>query len=230
VSDSENGRRLHAVDDGLLRRREAIGDLGDALRLLVEHATATEAPTEELRRAAERIRQAAAPLGERARGRWDSPAADDMLAGVRLYNPVTGAGSAFAPPLEIGQDGAVTVGLCALGLAFEGPPGYAHGGVSAMLLDQMLGHAVGHSGNPGMTVRLDTGYRRPVPLLTPLRLTAEVTTIEGRRVTATGVIATAAEPGETLVEATGVFVALRAEQARELFGRVNGRNREPRAG
>ncbi|MDI6097431.1 PaaI family thioesterase [Actinoplanes sp. NEAU-A12] len=230
MSDSENGRRLHAVDDGLLRRRAAISDLGDALRLLVEHAAATEAPTEELRRAAERIRQAAAPLGERVRGRHDSPTADDMLAGVRLYNPVTGAGSALAPPLEIHSDGDLSIGACTLGLAFEGPPSFAHGGVSAMLLDQMLGYAVGHSGNPGMTVRLDTGYRKPVPLLTPLRLTAQVTGIEGRRVTATGIIAVAAEPGEILVEATGVFVALRAEQARRLFGQAIGRMRQSRAG
>ena len=231
MSEVDNGRRLHAVDDGLLRRREAIGDLGDALRLLIEQATATEAPTEELLRAAERIRQAAAPLGEHVRGRFDSPSADDLIDGVRLYNPVTGAGSALAPPVEIHRDGAVAVGTCTLGLAFEGPPSYAHGGVSAMLLDQMLGYAVTHSGNPGMTVRLDTTYRRPVPLHTPLRLTAEVTAVDGRRITATGTIAAAEEPGKILVEATGVFMALRAEQARRLFGPVLSRRyQEPQAG
>ncbi|MEU4619521.1 PaaI family thioesterase [Actinoplanes sp. NPDC023801] len=230
MSDVDNGRRLRAVDDGLSRRREAIAGLGDALRLLIENATATEAPTEELVRAAERIRHAAAPLGERVRGRFESAAADDLLGGVRLYNPVTGAGSAFAPPLEIRREDGLAIGTCTLGLAFEGPPSYAHGGVSAMLLDQMLGYAVTVSGHPGMTVRLDTGYRRPVPLYTPLRLTAEVAAIEGRRVTATGRIATADEPGEVLVEATGVFVALRAEQAQRLFGQVIGRNRESRAG
>ncbi|MEV0895606.1 PaaI family thioesterase [Actinoplanes sp. NPDC049802] len=230
MTESENGRRLHAVDDALPRRREAISELGDALRLLVEHATATEAPTEELLRAAERIRQAAAPLGVRVRGRHEPPSADDVRAGVRLYNPVTGAGSAFAPPLEIRQEGDVTVGECTLGLAFEGPPSYAHGGVSAMLLDQMLGYAAGASGNPGMTVRLDTGYRKPVPLLTPLRLTAEVVDVDGRRVTVAGSITTAAEPGEILVAATGVFVGLRAEQARRLFGAVIGRTKESRAG
>ncbi|KHD76500.1 thioesterase [Actinoplanes utahensis] len=222
---------MHAVDDGLLRRREAIGELGDALRLLVENATATEAPTEELLRAAERIRQAAAPLGERVRTRFDSATADDLIAGVRLYNPVTGAGSALAPPVEIHREGTVAIGTCTLGLAFEGPPSYAHGGVSAMLLDQMLGYAVTHSGNPGMTGRLETTYRRPVPLHTPLRLTGEVVGVENRRVTATGTIACADEPGRVLVEATGLFIALRAEQAQRLFGPVLSRRyQEPRAG
>jgi acyl-coenzyme A thioesterase PaaI-like protein len=107
-------------------------------------------------------------------------------------------------------------------MAFEGPPGYAHGGVSAMLLDQMLGYVVSASGNPGMTVRLDTSYRKPVPLLAPLRLSAEVIEVDGRVVTASGVITTAQAPDEILVEATGTFVALRAEQARRLFGPVLG--------
>ncbi|WUJ12335.1 PaaI family thioesterase [Actinoplanes sp. NBC_00393] len=220
---------MQAVD-GLLRRREAITELGDALRELVEYATTTEAPTEELRRAAERIRQAAAPLGERVRTRDVLSKADDLLSGVRMYNPVTGSGSALAPPLHITAVDGSAVGTCTLGMAFEGPPTYAHGGVSAMLLDQMLGYAAGLSGNPGMTVRLDTSYRKPVPLLTPLQLTASVQEIDGRRVTATGHIAAADAPDEVLVTATGVFIALRAEQARRLFGRVVNTNRPSRAG
>ncbi len=223
----EAARRLHAVDGppgtesaALLRRRRAIGELGDALRVLVEYATITEAPTDELRTAAERVRQAAAPLGERVRDRTALAAADDLIGGVRMYNPVTGTGSALAPPLHIEDADRVAVGSCTLGLAYEGPPLYAHGGVSAMLLDQILGYAVSASGNPGMTVRLDTSYHKPVPLLTPLRLTARVDEVEGRRVTASGAIATAADPGAILVAATGTFVALRAEQAWDLFGPV----------
>lgn len=226
----EAGRRLRAVDGrpgtesaATLRRRRAISELGDALRVLVENSAITEASTEELRTAAERVRQAAAPLGERVRDRTALASADDLLAGVRMYNPVTGAGSALAPPLHISQDDdGAAVGSCTLGLAFEGPPMYTHGGVSAMLLDQILGYAVSASGNPGMTVRLDTSYRKPVPLLTPLRLTARVESVDGRRVTASGTIATAAEPGTILVAATGLFIALRAEQARDLFGPVLG--------
>ncbi|MEU8660046.1 PaaI family thioesterase [Actinoplanes philippinensis] len=218
MSEIENGHGLQA-------RRAAITDLGDALRLLIEQATATEAPTADLLRAAALIRQAAAPLGERARGRFETASADDLLGGVRLYNPVTGGGSAFAPPLEIHRDGDVAVGSCTLGRAFEGPPSFAHGGVSAMLLDQMLGYACGMSGHPGMTVQLDTGYRQPVPLYTPLRLTARVAAVDKRVITATGTIATAEDPASILVRATGKFVALLPEQAQRLFGPVMGRGR-----
>ena len=210
---------LLGVDDTQASRREAITELGDALRTLIEHATKTEAPAEDLRRAAASIRSVAEQLGSQTRGA-PVPAADDLLRGVRMYNPVTGHGSALAPPLHIEVVAGMAIGHCTLGLAFEGPPTFAHGGVSAMLLDQILGHAVGASGNPGMTVRLDTTYRAPVPLRTPLRLTAVVDDVAGRRVTATGTIATAADPETILVTATGTFVGLRADQARRLFGQV----------
>ena len=137
------------------------------------------------------------------------------------YRPVIGSGSGLAAPLHVEVAGNAVVGTCTLGLAFEGPPSYAHGGVSAMLLDQLLGYATSAAGHPGMTAHLEIRYRAPVPLQTPLHLSAEVSDVTGRRVTARGVIATAAEPGTALVEATGIFVGLRAEQAARLFGGVH---------
>ncbi|MEV6345338.1 PaaI family thioesterase [Actinoplanes sp. NPDC051851] len=202
------------IDD----RRAAIEDLGDALRTLVETATTTEAPAAALIEAADRIRELTAPLAARTRDRDTLASADDLLGNVRMYNPVIGPGNPLAPPLRIVHDDGVAVGTCTLGLAFEGPPRFAHGGVSAMLLDQILGHAVTLSGHPGMTIRLDTAYRRPVPLLTPLRLTAEVTAVDGRLVTAAGSIAAASDPDTALVTATGTFKTLSPHQTSTLFG------------
>jgi acyl dehydratase len=145
-----------------------------------------------------------------------------------MYNPVTGSGSALAPPLHIEVAGQAVIGTCTLGLAFEGPPAFAHGGISAMLLDQLLGYAASAAGHPGMTVKLETRYLAPVPLQTPLRLTAEVSEVNGRRVTARGVIATAADPDTVLVEATGAFVALRPEQAGRMFGGIRPDATDPR--
>jgi len=202
----------------LRERRAAIEELGEALRALVAHAAATEADTATLRRTAALVRAATAPLAGRSRARTQQPSADDMRNGFRMYNPVSGTGSALAPPLHMEVvDGAV-VGRCTLGLAFEGPPTYAHGGISALLLDHMLGFATGAAGRPGMTVSLRTDYRAPVPLQTPLHLAARVLEMNGRKVIARGVIATADAPEVVLVEATGTFVALLPEQAGLLFG------------
>ncbi len=214
-------RQGRAEDDAALQtRRAAISDLGDALRELVEDAVNTEVGEDELRSAAAMARTASQSLRASGRKLAELASADDLLGGIRLYNPVTGDGSPLAPPLRIEVEDGVVVGTCSLGRAFEGPPTYAHGGVSAMLLDQLLGYAASAAGRPGMTIQLDTSYRAPVPLRTPLRLTAEVTNVDGRRVTIKGTIAAAAEPGKALVEAIGTFLTLRPERAAMLFGLV----------
>lgn len=222
---SEPGRSHHPLaprgaageDAALHARRAAIAELGDALRELVGQASATEVPADVLRQVAAQARQAATLLGRQTRTRAELPGADDLGGGFRMYNPVTGSGSALAPPLRIEVAGQGVVGTCTLGLAFEGPPAFAHGGVSAMLLDQLLGYAASAAGHPGMTTSLETRYLAPVPLQTPLRLTAEVTDVSGRHLTARGVIAAAAEPDTVLVEASGAFVALRPDQAARMF-------------
>jgi hypothetical protein len=215
---SYRGTREAIEDEATREQREAIVELGDALRDLVQHASATEAPPADLRQVAALVRAATGPLASHPRGRTQMPSADDLLAGIRLYNPVTGAGSALAPPLHIEVVDGVVVGTCTLGLAFEGPPMYAHGGVSAMLLDHLLGYVVSADGHPGLTVSLVTRYRAPVPLQTPLRLTGHVTGMNARGADALGIIATAAEPEKALVEATASFASLRVDQAIRLFG------------
>jgi acyl-coenzyme A thioesterase PaaI-like protein len=90
-----------------------------------------------------------------------------------------------------------------LGAMYEGPPGFVHGGVSALVLDQMLGEAAAVGGGPGMTGRLSLSYRRPTPLG---ELTSEAWTEkhDGRKTTTRGVIR---DPdGNVTVEAEGLFI------------------------
>jgi hypothetical protein len=223
--DHHQARPSNNDDAELLARRAAIDALGAAVHELVQAVVATEVPIEELDRVAELVRQATAPLTAQRRGRFEMARADDIVNGVRLYNPVTGRGNPLAPPLQVEVVDGVVVGTCTLGLAFEGPPTYGHGGYSAMLLDQILGHAIATAHHPGMTVELSVRYRRPVPLATPLRLTAEVTGSEGRRIFGRATIATVEEPTTILVEGHGTFVALNPEQATALFARVLGHER-----
>lgn len=235
-SEGRAGRSHHPVagqaaapqDEELQSRRLAVAELGDALRELVELAAATEVPGDVLSRVASQVREAAIPLARRTRTRTDLPSADDLLGGYRMYNPVTGSGSGLAPPLYIQMTASEAIGTCTLGLAYEGPPTFAHGGVSAMLLDQLMGYATSAAGHPGMTVKLEVRYRAPVPLQAPLRLSATVAEVHGRRVTVQGVITTAAEPDRILVEATGLFVSLRTDQAASMFARLRPGTADPR--
>ena len=217
---SEVGLTPVEVTDDLLQRRAAVAELAAELRALADLVTRTEAGTGVLRDSARRLREVTPALRERVRDVGEPASVDDLMGGVRMFNPVIGAGNPIAPPLrvEIGKDG--VVGWCTLGHVYEGPPMYGHGGMSAMLIDQLLGHAAAWAGHPGLTTELTVRYRRPVPLDVPLRVWGRVTGTEGRSVSAVGGITTAAEPDVPLVEAEARFARLRLDQARRLFARL----------
>ncbi|WP_427925102.1 PaaI family thioesterase [Streptomyces sp. cg40] len=206
--------------DELHGRRAAVAALGHELRVLVDAAVRTGAPDETLRRAAEEARLLAERLSVRCRTRAELPSVDRPWTGPRMYSPVSGAGSPVAPPVRMEAVDHGFVGTCTLGLAHEGPPGYVHGGVSAMLLDELMGRACTSVGPSAMTVGLELRYRRPVPLETPLRLVAVVTGVEGRKRIVHGSIAASAEPDVALVEAEGTFLVLRPDQESALFAGV----------
>jgi acyl-coenzyme A thioesterase PaaI-like protein len=210
----------------------AVTELGSALRALVDASVRTTLPAADLREAAAGTRALADRLASCTRPVEQLPELDDVLTFRRVYNPVSGVGSALAPPLELrladpARPAAGTIGTLSLGQAYEGPPGYAHGGMSALLLDQLLGATAIAAGLWGMTVRLETDYRRPVPLRTPLELRARVVEDAGRRTVVHGTIAAAADPGTVLVEGRGVFVMPRAERLAGYFGGVTDASGRP---
>jgi uncharacterized protein (TIGR00369 family) len=194
-----------------------VAELGAELRALADLATRTEVPVAVLRQTAQRLAELAPALRERIRSVTEPASVDSLLGGVRMFSPVIGAGNPIAPPMPVtvGEDGAE--GRCTLGTAYEGPPMHVHGGVSAMLLDQVLGHASAATGSPGVTTDLTVRYLRPVPLDVPIRVRARVVEAQGRRTVVVGGIARADEPDVPLVEAEGRFLKLRPDQARRLF-------------
>ncbi len=131
----------------------------------------------------------------------------DMWAGegVTRHDPVTGPENAVAPPLPlIGKADGSIEGVTTLGLPYQGPPGYVHGGISALLLDHTLGVANHWGGTSGMTAELTVRYHRPTPLFTPLTVTGRQVSVDGRKIRATGSITA---DGERCVSAEGLFVA-----------------------
>jgi len=132
----------------------------------------------------------------------------DMWAGqgINRHNPVTGPENAIAPPLLLrsAADGSVT-GVTTLGLPYQGPPGYVHGGVSALLLDHSLGVANHVAGTSGMTAQLTLRYRRPTPLFVPLTVTCRQISVDGRKIRTTGTISAG---GEECVVAEALFIAV----------------------
>ena len=119
-------------------------------------------------------------------------------------NPVIGVHNAMAPPLEIHRDGDLRCwSEFELGAAYEGPPGHVHGGMSALILDHILGE-VASSGltKPSFTGTISCRYLRGTPL-GALRSEAWIDRIDGVKTYAKGFIADADGP---TVEAEGVFI------------------------
>ncbi len=200
------------------QRREAVAGLGSALRGLVDAAVRTEVSGDELDDVATAVRDLTERLNTDRRGLHDIATVDDPETGERWYSPVYGPGNPVAPPMEAtdSPDGRAT-GRVSFGKAHEGPPGLVHGGVVATVLDHVLARAVRAGGRGGLTATLTVTYRRPVQLGVPLVATAEIGTAEGRRTSATARLVAEDDPGTTLAEAEGLFVALRPERAADVF-------------
>ena len=199
-------------------RRAAVGELGNALRELVDAAVLTELPIDELAEVALAARELAARLRTRSRGLHQIAGINDPEAGERWYNPVYGPGNPIAAPLEITvSEAGVVSGTVMLGKPYEGPPGLVHGGFVATLLDHALARAARSAGHGGLTASLTVTYRRPVPLGVPLVLEGRLQSVEGRRATTHAHLVAEDNPSSTLAEADAVLVALRAEQAAEVF-------------
>ncbi|MFF8974707.1 PaaI family thioesterase [Streptomyces sp. NPDC014995] len=205
------------TDEELEHRKAAITRLGRELRALVEATVRTAASPDTLHRVADGVRHVTGQLTGRRRARAEIPEVDEFPAGPRMYSPVTGAGSPLAPPMRVTLADDGLTGECVLGIAHEGPPGYGHGGMSAMLLDELMGRACAAAGMAGLTISLQMRYHRPVPLETPLRIVARVTGTGHRKSFVTGSITTAADPATDLVTADGVFVAPDPHRTRALF-------------
>jgi acyl-coenzyme A thioesterase PaaI-like protein len=86
---------------------------------------------------------------------------------VRGYgNAVVGLRNPHAVPLKIVQDkdaGRASAEF-ELNALYEGPPGQVHGGVIALVLDQIFGEAAAAGGTPGMTGTLKLRYQLNTPL------------------------------------------------------------------
>ncbi|MCZ8378396.1 PaaI family thioesterase [Mycobacterium sp. CPCC 205372] len=178
--------------------------LTQSVRRLIEASIRTGVDDDTVVEARRAIDAVSAMLEERERDQTPRMRHADTGRPVVWANPVVGIRNAMAPPLMIEQD---ADGRCwsefSLGAPYEGPPGWVHGGVCALVLDQILGEVA----SDGLTKPLFTGtitlkYLRGTPL-GALRAEAWVDRVDGFKTYARGELRDA--EGVT-VEAEGVFI------------------------
>jgi len=97
----------------------------------------------------------------------------------------------------------------------QGPPGHAHGGSIAAVLDEAMGAAAWQAGHPALAARIAVSFLRPVPLGTVATAEARVVRTEARKV---HLAARLLAGGEVLARAEGLFVELPRERILGMAG------------
>lgn len=176
--------------------------LAGAVRELIEATILTEADDDVVTEARAKIQAVTELLRQRTRPVGVSFRVEGRT--LPLGNAVVGLCNPIAPPVVVrhGGDGRCSSEFV-LGCAYEGPPGLVHGGVSALILDHLLGEAASEGlSKARYTGTISVKYLRGTPL-GPLRCDAWIDRAEGVKVFARGTISDA--DGVT-VEAQGVFI------------------------
>ncbi|MGV0627130.1 PaaI family thioesterase [Mycolicibacter minnesotensis] len=184
---------------------ERYGPLAQAVRELIDATIRTQADDTTAREVTAQVQELTERL--RAGNLSEGPGLRYVVDGRRPLawsNAVVGLRNPIAPPLVIehGPDGRCWTDFH-LGAAYEGPPLLVHGGVSALVLDHVLGEAA----SDGLTKPLYTGtitvkYLRGTPL-GALHAEAAIYRREGVKTFVRGHISDAS--GVT-VEADGIFI------------------------
>jgi uncharacterized protein (TIGR00369 family) len=93
---------------------------------------------------------------------------------------------------------------------YTGPPGHAHGGIIATILDEAMGKVNKFRNVLALTGAMEVRYLRPVPLSEPLTVTGYEQSVEGRRHINVAEIRN--HKGEVLARSKATFVAIDPEK------------------
>lgn len=179
------GSPLLPQDDDAAGHAELARELR-RLRGLVAGSTFTDVhdAVATARELSDQLEQAGTPVEPSMFSPWGTPEHLGANPAIGLRNPVS-------PPLQplVLPDGTVRCDL-ELGIEYQGPPGCVHGGIVALLFDEMLGLSNAAAGSVGMTADLRVTYKSPTPLNAPLRFEAKQDRVEGRKIWASATLHT----------------------------------------
>jgi len=207
------------TDEEVEAENAVYGGLADAVRRLNEATLRTTVDHETVEEVRRQVEELTARL-EKSMIEGSFGVSFTSGGRVRGYgNAVVGLRNPLAVPLRIVQDkdrGRARAEF-ELNALYEGPPGQVHGGVVALVLDQVFGEAAAAGGTPGMTGTLKLRYGLNTPLG---RCSAEawVDRRDGVKTIVKGELRRA--DGTVTVTAEGIFILPR--WAREEMARHGG--------
>ena len=202
-----------------LRDVDAYAELVRVTRDYLSLLRVSDPPADALARAAGLVKEATALLAahpgdvERMHGATgpfvpsgtETKPAGEQLAWHFSFSPVVGILCPQSPPIEMTFDGERIRGRAVVDARFGGPPHTVHGGVVALIFDEVLGNTNYCLGLGAMTGTLSVRYQRPTPLDRELELAGWLDRVEGRKIFTKGTISV---DGEVTASAEGVFLRM----------------------
>ena len=185
------------------RQRVLYEPLTAAIRKLIDAGIHTDIDEATAREAQAAVEMVTAML-QRKKRTVTTLRHEDTGRPLAWANPAVGVRNAIAPPMVIHHEpGGRAWSEFTLSGAYEGPPGWVHGGICALVLDHILGEAASEGlTKPKFTGTIELRYLRGTPL-GPLRAEAFIDRIDGVKTFARGYLSDAEG---TTVEAEGVFI------------------------
>ena len=185
----------------------------DAMRAVIRKLRTTNAPPEVLAKTRAALEELAdelapyvheGPYGQHALS-LTMPNLADAGDAARFfpYSPVIGPRNPISPPVRFESNDGVVTGEVVFAPQYNGPPRSVHGGVIALVLDELLGYTGVVNECGAFTGTLTVRYLHLTPIGERITMRARIRGREGRKV----FIAGALFHGETrTAEAEGIFV------------------------
>ncbi len=159
---AREGHEAEVRREGVERLAAAARGLGDAIAVTgVDRATLDEV-TGALELLTHRLRTATDD--DAYSGLVIKPVDYSIPEGPMPLNPILGACSPVRPDAQLRYRDGEIAGTAWFTRRFVGPPGFVHGGVSAMLADQIVSASPMAIGRRAITKSLELRYLRPLPL------------------------------------------------------------------
>ena len=133
----------------------------------------------------------------------------DLSPGDEIeFDPFSIAGGIFHPS-SIGlkffkESNESVLAVTSVHPMFAGPPERVHGGIQALIVDEVMGALNRMRGRQAFTAYLHVNYRAPAPLNVDLSFRAWVDKIDGRKIF---LKAAGQESNKTFMDADGLFIA-----------------------
>ena len=108
------------------------------------------------------------------------------------------------------------VGRAWFGPGSEGPPGHAHGGAVASVLDEAMGAAAWLAGHPCVAARLQVDFCEMIRVGVDAMFETSIVSINGRKIVTAGRLLDT--NGLVLAKSEGLFIRISEDQAKLMEG------------